>query len=237
MHEYTVEHLKEKRALCPESSISVGFFVVSSTDHPFAISDTLKKCLQETKESLLISAPYIGKISIDMIRVVPEGTTVRLLTRRPDEKDYKTIRALESFTEIANSSGLKLSVTCKPYLHAKFIVIDDRKVLSGSVNPTSSGIYDNDELLYVFKNPTDVKRHIKIFDNLWNCPRNTTWENVQLFSGHKGYGDRNLIYKKIAEAIIGYFHKNDNQAVDKSVLCEQIAKRGFNKNAWFKASI
>jgi hypothetical protein len=115
-------------------------------------------------------------------------------------------------------------------LHEKFVVFDDRVVLGGSVNLTSSGIYYNDELLYIFEQTSQVRRHVEIFYELWNSRGSTSWENVILFSSHDGHFDRNLVYKKIAEAITGFFYSNGNQAVLKSVLCEQIARTGFEKD-------
>ena len=63
-------------------------------------------------------------------------------------------------------------------------------------------MYDNDEILYVFMNPIDVRRHMEIFNKIWNYPRNTTWEKFQLFSGCKSYGDHYLTHKAIAKEII-----------------------------------
>jgi len=210
------------------------FTIVSSTDHHFAISDAIRKHILEIKESLLICTPYVSKDFFDMIRTLPNGSTLKLVTRVPDEKDKylfgRTCRAIEALIQISNSLGLKLDIVCKPNLHAKFIVIDWKTVLSGSVNPTSSGMYDNDEILYVFMNPIDVNRHVKIFNKMWNCPRNTTWEKFQLYSGRKSYGDNHPTHKAIAKQVIRFFDLNGNQTALKSVLCERIAKRGYDKN-------
>ena len=204
------------------------FTIISSTDHPYAISDALKKYLRETKKSLVISAPYKSKNFVDMIRTFipqPEDVRKKLITRPPDDKDLRTFRTIESFADIANSK-----VMCKPYLHAKFVIIDNNIVLFGSVNPTSAGIYDNDEILYISKNPMHVKRHIEIFYKLWNCPRNIAWENFQLYHGYKDYGERYDMHRVIAKTIWNCFDKNDNQAIPKAVLCEQIARKGFDKD-------
>lgn len=213
---------------------NLWYSIVSSTDHPFAIKDTFRKYLPDAKESLLICTPYISKDFFDMIRTLPCGVDTKLLTRKPDAKEGymfgRTCRAIESLTQIANSLGLELSIMCKPNLHAKFIIIDKRIVLAGSVNPTSSGMYDNDEILYVFRNSRNVERHIQIFYKLWNCPRNTTWKNVQIYHRYSGYNNYHNVHKKIAESVFGFFHMNDNQPVRKSVLCKNIARQGFNKN-------
>ncbi len=206
--------------------------IISSTDHPYALSDIFKICFRETSKYLFISTPYFSKSFIDMhIRILKKGTEIRLITKVPDEqRDYRTIRAIESLITVARELELKLDVMCKPFLHLKFIVFDNKIVLSGSVNPTSSGVYDNDEILYVFANPLEVDKHIEIFDKLWYCPRNTSWENLRKYYDIRHRGNFYSIRKKIAEVIIGFFHLKGNQAVPKSVLCEKIARRGFGKN-------
>lgn len=108
----------------------------------------------------------------------PDLVRKRLITRIPVEEDVRALKTVESFADLKNSS-----VMCKLYLHAKFIIIDNRIVLWGSVNPTSSGIYDNDEVIYVSQKPSHVTRHQEIFDELWYDPRNTSWEKVQQYFG------------------------------------------------------
>jgi phosphatidylserine/phosphatidylglycerophosphate/cardiolipin synthase-like enzyme len=161
------------------------FEIVSSTDHPYAIADSLKINLRETKESLDISAPWNSKSFVDMIRTFvskPRMVKKRLLTRTPTEKDIRTFKTVASFANLKNSK-----VMCKPYLHSKFIIVDNRIVLWDSVNPTSSGLYDNDEILYISKDPFLVTRHQEIFDDLWHDRGNSSWENVQQHFGFKDY--------------------------------------------------
>jgi len=51
-------------------------------------------------------------------------------------------------------------------LHAKFVIIDDRQVLSGSYNWTKSA-EKNTELLLRFDDPTSVERFTILFEGLW----------------------------------------------------------------------
>jgi hypothetical protein len=203
---------------------SLDFEIVSSTDHPFAIVDALKKYLRETRESLDISAPWYSKSFVDFIRTfVPrfDRASKRIITRTPTEGDIRTFKSVESFAALENSS-----VKCKPYLHPKFIIIDKRIVISGSVNPTSSGMYDNDEILYVSKKPFHVKRHQEIFNKLWYDPRNTSWEDVQQYFGFEG----RAIGKNIAEEILGIFSRNSNYEVEENGLVKRVTRRlGVNE--------
>ncbi len=52
-------------------------------------------------------------------------------------------------------------------LHAKFVIIDDRQVLSGSYNWTKSA-EKNTELLLRFDDPASVGRFTNLFKDLWN---------------------------------------------------------------------
>ncbi len=51
-------------------------------------------------------------------------------------------------------------------LHAKFVIIDDRQVLSGSYNWTKSA-EKNTELLLRFDDPASVERFTILFEGLW----------------------------------------------------------------------
>ena len=208
---------------------STSVDIVSSTDYPFAIKDAYEKYLKETKKSLLVFAPYYSKIIVDLIRTnVREIESIKWLARLPNKKNYYWV--LKTTESLKWTFGSKVVIRFKPILHLKFVVIDDKIVLSGSLNQTSSGIYYNDEILYIYKHPRDIERHIDIFYKLWNCPSNTIWKNGKDSYGYNGYNDRSPVYKKIAESVIHYFNLNGNQGVRKSVLCENIARQGFDKD-------
>lgn len=102
------------------------------------------KYLPETKESLLIVAPDVSKSFIDRIRPFLEGVRIRFLTKVPNEKTPWNTRAMESLVQVASSAASSLHIKCKHKLHSKFIVINNRIVLSGSPNLTSSAMWDND---------------------------------------------------------------------------------------------
>ncbi len=208
-----------------EKFFSANFSIISSTEHPYAIVDALKKQLRQTKNSLDISAPWNSKSFVDMIRTFvpnPDVVMKRLITRTPMEKDIRAFKTVESFADLKNST-----VRCKPYLHTKFIIIDNRVVLWGSVNPTSSGMYDNDEILYFSQNPFLVTRHQEIFDELWYDARNASWEKVRQYFGFKGHATD----KKIPEEILRVFGRNGNYEVGEQGLIKRVARR-LRVNEW-----
>ncbi len=229
MHENKVSEDSKFKTFYERPNIRSEFEIVSSADHAYAISDAVQDFLNQTRKSLFISAPWLGKGFIGKVRNLPKGVEIKLLTRVPDEDDYRTYRTLEAFEEIAKSKGFKLKIMCRQYLHLKLCISDHKIVLSGSPNPTNYGENYNDELLYEFKDPVVVERHIAIFNKHWYSPRNMTWENVQRYHGRRGYHKPN--YKEIARAITGYFHIFGKKEVRKSVLYEELAKEmKFNKS-------
>ena len=222
-------YVESENKICGKSKPS-DVKVLSSTDNPYVISDALRKALRKTKKSLLICAPWFGKIFVDLVRnLVPKGVVIKLLAKRPSEID-RTHIALDTFTQIGNSDGYKINIKCKSYLHAKFMVIDDTVVLSGSFNPTDSGIYYNDELLYVITNPEHIEHHVRIFDRLWKDPRNTSWQKFQQYTGLDGFTGDYYLRKTIAERIERHFDENGNREVKKSLLAGHIARQGFDKD-------
>lgn len=229
MHEDKVLRDSKLKTFYERLDISSDVSIISSADYPYAISDAIENHLSKTKESLHISAPWIGKGFIGKIRNLPKGVEIRLLTRVPEEDDYRTFRTLESFEEVAESKGFRLKIMCRQYLHLKLCISDNKAVLSGSLNPTYYGEFYNDELLYEFKNPVAVRHHLDIFNKYWYSPRNTTQEKVQCYHGYRGYHKRK--HKEIALAVTGYFHFFGHKEVLKSVLYEEIVKEmKFHKN-------
>jgi phosphatidylserine/phosphatidylglycerophosphate/cardiolipin synthase-like enzyme len=52
-------------------------------------------------------------------------------------------------------------------LHAKCLIVDGQRVLSGSFNWTKSAAESNVELLLAFENPGTVKKFSVLFERLW----------------------------------------------------------------------
>ena len=52
-------------------------------------------------------------------------------------------------------------------LHAKFTIVDDEFVLTGSFNWTKSAARDNLELVVVHRRPEDVRGFVESFDDFW----------------------------------------------------------------------
>ena len=56
----------------------------------------------------------------------------------------------------------------KKTMHHKVFIIDNKTVITGSMNPTGSGNYRNDENLVIIHNKEIADKFLEEFDELWN---------------------------------------------------------------------
>ncbi|MDP6418558.1 MAG: phospholipase D-like domain-containing protein [Candidatus Krumholzibacteria bacterium] len=91
------------------------------------------------------------------------GVALRILLDAKEAAENAGItRALQEC-----GAELRLWPRSRGKLHAKFLIIDSRQVLSGSYNWTLSGAGKNVELLNIFESSADVQRHEELFAQLW----------------------------------------------------------------------
>lgn len=204
----------------------VSACLVTSLDGPYAILDCLKQSLAIVKNQLLISAPWTGKGFVSSLRdAVPSGVEVYFLTKVPEKRDY-SFQAVDSLLEIADSKGWKVNIKCNSKLHSKFFVIDDSTCISGSVNPTESGILYNHEHVTVFRRPDEVRGFSDFFFKLWKQPDNVGWQYVRQFHGYQVLDHRSVL-KDIAERIVGFFLSNGNSSTPRWKVCSEIVRLGY----------
>jgi hypothetical protein len=202
--------------------------LVTSLDGPYAILDCLKYSLGTVKSQLLISAPWASKGFVSFLRdVVSSGVEIYFLTKLPEKKDY-SFQAVDSLLEIADSKGWKVNIRCNSKLHSKFFVIDDGACISGSVNPTESGMLYNHEHLTVSNLPDVVRGLSDYFFRLWKQPDNIGWQHVKQFHGYKVI-DRNSVLKDISERICGFFLGNGNTPTPKWKISKEMEQLGYAK--------
>ncbi len=65
--------------------------------------------------------------------------------------------------------GLEVREWTPAKLHVKFLIIDDKRVLTGSYNLTDSAGRDNAELLLDFTGPAEVSQFKDAFEALWQA--------------------------------------------------------------------
>ena len=97
-------------------------------------------------------------------RALSRGVRVRILA---DEAQAKRKRSLVGLAERAGAE-VRLWRPKLGKLHAKLMVIDERRAIAGSFNWTRSAARSNVELLLDFQEPDTVKRLSGVFEALWD---------------------------------------------------------------------
>jgi phosphatidylserine/phosphatidylglycerophosphate/cardiolipin synthase-like enzyme len=91
------------------------------------------------------------------------GIPVRLLV---DGKEASGKKSLAGKAKRAGAD-VRLWQPGQGKLHAKCLIVDGHRVLSGSFNWTKSAAESNVELLLFFENPGTVKKFSALFERLW----------------------------------------------------------------------
>jgi hypothetical protein len=160
--------------------------------------------------------------------VVPSGVEVYFLTKIPEKKDY-SFQAVDSLLEIADSKGWKVNIRCNTKLHSKFFVIDDSTCISGSVNPTESGMLYNHEHLTISGLPDEVRGFSDYFFKLWKQLDNIGWQQVRQFHGHKVINSGSVL-RDIAEKVMGFFLGNGNSPTPRWKVCKEMVRLGYEES-------
>ena len=206
-------------------NIDDSVVVFTSLDGHFAVSDALAYALSRVRNRLLISSPWIGKAFVDLMRrTVSEGVSICIITRSPKENYDSTFDAINSLYEIAKQHNWKIEINCISRHHPKFVVVDDTLSITGSLNPTESGIYYNLELGFIHTNPYIIGRLTDFFFEM--AHRSLNWENVKQFHGFEQV-DQQSILNKIAESYIRIFFGNGNTPIQKFKVCNNLKAQGF----------
>jgi hypothetical protein len=199
--------------------------VFTSLDGHFAVSDALTRALTPVRNRLLISSPWIGKGFVDLMRrTVSDGVSICILTRSPKENYDTTFQAINSLHEIAGQRNWKLEINCISRHHPKFVVVDDALSITGSLNPTESGIYYNLELGFIHTNPYIIGRLTDFFFEM--ARKSVSWEKVKQFHGFEPT-DQQSVLSRIAESYVGIFLGNGNTPLPKCKVCSTLKAQGF----------
>jgi hypothetical protein len=199
--------------------------VFTSFDGHFAVSDALTLALKTARNRLLISSPWIGKGFVDLMRrTVSDGVSICILTRTPKENYDSTFDAINSLHEIAGQHNWKLEINCIARHHPKFVVVDNTSAITGSLNPTESGLYYNIELGLIHSNPYIIERLTVFFFEI--VRKSVSWEKMVQFHGFEET-DQQSVTGRIAESYIGIFLGNENAPIQKCKICNILKARGF----------
>lgn len=129
--------------------------------------DPVDKCAQaidKAEESVWAAVyKFNNKRMLRAIRdAVDDEIQVRLLVDR-----WQVNGKERSFVGKAAKRGAEVRVWRKRKLHAKFTIIDQSRVLTGSYNWTNSGAGQNVELLLTFDEPAVITAFQRRFREMW----------------------------------------------------------------------
>jgi len=140
-------------------------------------SDRVALSLQENPVEVARAAIDAARASIDVVvykfderelrkalkRAIGRGVRVRIVA------DADEAQSKGSEVHRVQRAGAAVALWRRGKLHAKFAIVDGRRVLTGSYNWTSSAEESNVELLLNLDDPRDVEQFERAFETLWSA--------------------------------------------------------------------
>ncbi|KAK5865960.1 hypothetical protein PBY51_020190 [Eleginops maclovinus] len=124
----------------------------------------LLRCILSASSSLDLCVFSFSNMDLSraVLTLYSRGVTIRVLT----DKDYAAITG----TQIGVLRKAGICVRCdvdSVYMHHKFSVVDNRLLITGSLNWTRTAVQSNMENVIVTEDPDLVRPFIKEFQKLW----------------------------------------------------------------------
>jgi len=119
-------------------------------------SEVLEDLIKSAEESVHCAIYDLDlEKTINILKNKSKKTDVKLIV---DTDNYKYVRGLD-FVIGDNRSSI---------MHNKFCVVDNEKVITGSMNPTINGVERNNNNLVVLKSKRLADNYEKEFEEMWN---------------------------------------------------------------------
>jgi phosphatidylserine/phosphatidylglycerophosphate/cardiolipin synthase-like enzyme len=149
-------------------SITISIFTLAKTEVYFSLYDNPQKAIIKNinqAQAFINIAMYTftdKEISLSLTNAQNRGVKVRVYL------DRSQIGSTYSISRLLVQEGLKVRISSNNYImHNKFAIIDNRLLLTGSYNWTSSANNRNDENLMVIDEPEIIEIFQHQFANLW----------------------------------------------------------------------
>jgi len=149
-------------------SITISISTLAKTEVYFSLSDNPQKAIIKNinqAEAFINIAMYIftdKEIALPLIKARERGVKVRLYLDK-DQVEYQY-----SQSRFLVQKGIKTRISTNNYImHNKFVIIDNRILLTGSYNWTFSANNRNDENLMVIDDPEIIEIFQNQFEKLW----------------------------------------------------------------------
>ncbi len=92
---------------------------------------------------------------------------IGLLNNKSMNIDVKVVVDNDHYSKVANLSFIHHDYS-KAFTHNKFCIVDNRTVITGSMNPTDNGFFFNNNNIVILNSYYLVENYNKEFDELWN---------------------------------------------------------------------
>ena len=135
---------------------------LSSERNPVAV---MREELKSATASLLLVLYKFDERSLEKAarHALDRGVVIRIVADEEEaERSHSRIKDLQR-----RGAGVRLWKKGK--LHAKFGIVDGRRVITGSFNWTEAAQHDNTELIVITNEPGMVKRFQELFEQLWDA--------------------------------------------------------------------
>ena len=120
--------------------------------------------IQNSKHYIYIPTFLIthSRISNELIKARQRGVDVRMIM------DANNVHTKNTKHQILRKNGIPIKIeSYAGKLHSKTMIIDDKYIITGSMNFSNSGENKNDENMLVINNPRLAKRYKEFFNYLW----------------------------------------------------------------------
>ena len=155
-----INDIKIENYFCPEDCSLELSSSISKDSGLYKIIDLIKN----SKESVRVASFTFTHEAIadELIKADSRGINVTILT----ENRQRNVKG--SQYQRVKSFGLNIKLDGNKYtMHHKFIIIDDKIIITGSPNFTLGGFNKNDENLLIIHDKKIANEFLKEFDSLW----------------------------------------------------------------------
>ncbi|HAS6858933.1 DUF4365 domain-containing protein [Vibrio parahaemolyticus] len=132
--------------------------------HAEKVIAPLMNCIRNTREEILVCAPYIDSDFLSVLNVLSYTAKVKLITR-VGLQDH-----IESTIRYHDSRSDNFSIKRNPHVNARFVIIDNKFSFTSSTNFTRLAFdkkITNMELIFPTTDKKKVNQYVSSFKSIW----------------------------------------------------------------------
>lgn len=136
----------------------------------FSPSNCMSYYIEETKKAkksikcMFFSFTY-NELSKELIQRQKEGLDIKIIMEKSQNSQYSEYNNL-------NRGGVKVIWDQNPsHMHNKFCILDSNTVITGSMNPSNNGNFNNNESIIIINNEEVTKQYENYFDKYYSMWR------------------------------------------------------------------